>query len=504
MRALPSLSAIAVIGLLAAGCHLPAWRGAESALAPATAIPVESPVPQRAHDVAELPAFTLAPTLSEPELVLPDVSLSVELFYDERWMRIRQEVSIPNISGQPWDEIVFNVPLNATADAFYLDALTVTSSGASQDGLPPFLPAQTVLRVPLPTPLPPGESAVLSLRYRVVIPPVSAATWPPLGTTGWTADLIQAGEWYPALVPYSEEAGWVTWDYHPVGDPTFYPLSNIQLEVITDREDVVVASGGLLANEANVWRFSVERARGVAFFASPFYKVQQGEAAGIPIASYYLADHQQAGQDALAVAGRSIELFNRLYGPYPYDSLTIAENGFFGGMEYSALISVTDYAYITYDGAANSILHALVAHETAHQWWYGAVGNHQASEPWLDESLAFYSEQLYFENYYPGYVSWWWEARVIRFDHYGPVDASIYSYAESSDFILSMYGQAALFVDDLRHLMGEDAFFVFLQDYYQTYKWEEATAEDFFTVARRHSDQDLSPLIEAYFANRDL
>ena len=29
-----------------------------------------------------------------------------------------------------------------------------------------------------------------------------------------------------------------------------------------------------------------------------------------------------------------------------------------------------------------------VVHETAHQWFYSLVGNNQARDPWLDESLA--------------------------------------------------------------------------------------------------------------------
>lgn len=33
-------------------------------------------------------------------------------------------------------------------------------------------------------------------------------------------------------------------------------------------------------------------------------------------------------------------------------------------------------------------LPALVAHELSHQWFYALVGNNQATDPWLDESLA--------------------------------------------------------------------------------------------------------------------
>jgi hypothetical protein len=37
-----------------------------------------------------------------------------------------------------------------------------------------------------------------------------------------------------------------------------------------------------------------------------------------------------------------------------------------------------------------------VAHEVAHQWWYGIVGDDEYGEPWLDESFASWSQYLPF------------------------------------------------------------------------------------------------------------
>lgn len=46
------------------------------------------------------------------------------------------------------------------------------------------------------------------------------------------------------------------------------------------------------------------------------------------------------------------------------------------------------------------LLEYVIAHETAHQWWYSAVGNDEISEPWLDEALTEYSTIVYFEQKY--------------------------------------------------------------------------------------------------------
>lgn len=497
-RCLPHLF---LIVLLTGGCTL-------SLPEPHQAQPTSEPV------VADMPSSTpgaipggttAAPAIypgAPPVIDLPNVILDVELFYSDRWMRVYQVVDVPNETSDTWSEVVFSVPINYTPDAFALDSLKVTQGDTVQEGLPSLYGQETMLHVPLPRPLQPGETVQIEIGYRVIFPPVAPTDWPPIGTTGWTENIIQAGEWYPSLVPYVNGVGWQTWRYHPVGDPTIYPLTTINLTVTT-QENVVVASGGLLDAQDGVWRFQVNAARGIAFLASTSYKVTERDFSGISLSSYYLEEHAWAGEAALDIAENAIKLFSEIYGPYPYRSLTIAENGFFGGMEYSELISITDYCYHTYQGQPDSIMNVLVAHETAHQWWYGAVGNDQANEPWLDESLAFYGELLYFERYHPDYVDWWWEKRVDVYDPYGPVDATIYSYERSEYFIPSMYGQAARFVRDLRKIMGDEKFFAFLKDYYTTYRWKTVTAQDFVGTVREHYDGDLTPLLKAYFSRTD-
>ncbi len=465
--------------------------------------PSASPTPSPSPIPSPAPSATLSPPQDETALAeaLPEVTLKVELFYAERWMRVQHMVELRNTSPEAWGEVVFHVPIHYFPDTFYLDAVTVAIGEAVQEGTPPLIGNETILRVPLPRPALPDETIHLEMRYRVVIPPLPKTSWPPLGATGWTPDLIQAGEWYPALVPYVEGKGWHTWRYHPVGDPTVYPLTNCTLIVRTEPSATVVSGGAQGRDEDGAWRFRVERGRGVAFLASERYEMATTTWDGIAIASYYLPEHATAGQAALEIAVEALRLFEELYGPYPYASLTVAENGFFGGMEYTALATITDYAYLTYAGTAPSLLHVLVAHEVAHQWWYGAVGNDQVYEPWLDEALAFYSELLYLEHYHPEATGWWWEKRVYQHSPSGPVDATIYAYDDSERFILSVYGQAAQFVRDLRALMGDEAFFAFLRDYYTAFRWRMVSADDFFATVRRHSEANLMPLLASYFAN---
>ena len=88
-------------------------------------------------------------------------------------------------------------------------------------------------------------------------------------------------------------------------------------------------------------------------------------------------------QRMLAAAQKSVSTFSASFGPYPYPELDVVLGAFpdFGGMEYPTIVF-------------SEVDKWTVAHEVAHQWWYGLVGNDQYSEPWLDESLATWSEEL--------------------------------------------------------------------------------------------------------------
>jgi aminopeptidase N len=89
--------------------------------------------------------------------------------------------------------------------------------------------------------------------------------------------------------------------------------------------------------------------------------------------------------EALRNARRSLDAFSDAFGTFPYPEMDVVLTAFatFGGMEYPTII-FTNQDRLT------------VAHELAHQWWYGIVGDDEYTEPWLDESFATWSQYLPF------------------------------------------------------------------------------------------------------------
>jgi aminopeptidase N len=94
---------------------------------------------------------------------------------------------------------------------------------------------------------------------------------------------------------------------------------------------------------------------------------------------------QEQAKKMLAAARQSVTTFSASFGAYPYPELDVVLGEFpdFGGMEYPTIVF-------------SEVDKWTVAHEIAHQWWYGLVGNDQYAFPWLDESLATWSGELPF------------------------------------------------------------------------------------------------------------
>ena len=192
-------------------------------------------------------------------------------------------------------------------------------------------------------------------------------------------------------------------------------------------------------------------------------------------------------------------LWETQFAPYPYGSLNIVQADLNDGQEYDGLVFLATKFYNEYNGSARSNLVTIGVHEIAHQWWFGLVGSDQATEPWLDEALAVYSEAIFYKYIYPNSLDWWWQFRVNYFGPAGYVDTTVYEPASFRAYVNAAYLNGANFLESLNYRMGDEAFFNFLRDYTSRYGRGHATAYDFFAVARQNTTADISDLIAAYF-----
>jgi aminopeptidase N len=435
---------------------------------------------------------------------LPHYKIDVEFSYAERYGKVTEEITYTNRSGEALSELPLMVELFGYKDLFSFTGLWW------QDG-------QKVenetwddiqLRIPLRQPLLTGQTIGLKMTYEFHLPAQSSLNSErplPIGYTSRQANLV---DWYPFIPPYRNGTGWLAHPPSYYGEHLVYDLSDFEVNLrLTDsRKDLVVAASAPAQEDGGWLRYHLENARSFALSVGHEYIAESASVGGVTITSYYFILNSLAGKRALQTTVEALKLYQQLFGPYPHKTLAVVEADFYDGMEYDGLYFSSRAFYNQYSGRVGEFLVAIAAHETAHQWWYGLVGNDQANEPWLDEALCTYMERVYFEHYYPDALSWWWTYRVDYYHPVGWVDSSVYVPNDSSqtylDYRNAVYLNGAHFFEDLRKAMGDPAFFSFLKDYVVKYTGQVALSGDFFALLRQHTQVDLAPLLQKYFHNR--
>jgi|GEM_PF-517069 len=458
------------------------------------------PVSPRGTVSVPLPTPTPSPAAYLPisGTSLPRYVISATLDYAGHGLLVEERIDYANRTSEALNDIVLNVFPNHEPDVFLLNDLSL-EYGAGPLATDHSL-EEMALRVPLPLPVSPGQVVTLFLDYTLTLPSIDPTDSYTTGSLGWSERVVDVGHWYPALAPLLPEEGWYTFDYYAIGDPYVMEVADYDV-TIHSPEGITVVAGGDLEREGTEWHYRLSQARSFAFAASDQYVSHTVETGGFSVTSFYFAEHESAGVDVAQVASEALATYGEEFGaPYPYAEYRVAECEFAGGMEFSGMSLLGSLWYETYPGGVRCQLIALVVHEASHQWWYHLVGNDQVMEPWLDEAMATFSELIFYEATYPDDDLWLWDFEVLNWPRGDLIDGSIYDYQDEASYMNTVYRRGALFLADLRKLVGSQVFYDFLKDYCQSRSYSLATAADFFSILSRHTDEDLSPLLTQYFA----
>jgi hypothetical protein len=413
----------------------------------------------------------------------PRYTLDVRVDFDALTLIGTEEILYTNNERVDLDCIYLRLYPNAAHNAegeTRIDAVNVNENAAEWS----FEDAEhTALKVALPAPLRPGDQVTLQIAFGVTVPRLS-------GYFGYKQDVMSLGYWYPILAVYDDE-GW-NLDQHTSLGEVFYSDTGVYTVRIIAPEDVVVAATGVEVSRVlhraprMTLTYVSEGTRDFSLALSREYQSVSAQVGETTVTSYYLPQHETGGQRALQTAVDALEVYNARFGLYPYTELDVAETFLDGGMEFPGLVFIGSSFYPVGSSSIFDI-EMLVAHEVAHQWWYGVVGNNQADEPWLDESFATYSSLLYFrevqgERAAQAVQSAFIDVYLMATDsgNDGPLQSLLQDYAgKQSAYQSVVYFKGALFLARLREILGDDDFFALLQHHYQEHKYGLLAVDDF-------------------------
>ena len=506
---MPRIAAFFICLIVLTACTLPGLpyqaQVTNESILSSTETPGSLPTPPT---VTDTPPTAIPMTSTEPSgsvqavPVLAQYTLQAELDYWGHTLAVSETIVYTNNGPDALDELRLEVEANRWIGGFNLLSLSWENGESIAD----YELASNQMVIPLLQHLQSGEAVTLFIRYELILPaipePSDTSRPVPFGYTERQTNLV---DWYPLVPPYRQGEGWLLHKPGYFGEHQVYEMANydVQIRLSQPVKDLVIAASTPAEQSEEIYHYQLENVRNFAWSASHVYKVSSTVVGDVMVISYSFPTDTWAGEQALQDTAQALKLYSELFSPYPYASLSVVEADFLDGMEFSGLYFLSRGFYNLYDGTPQGYLTAIAAHETAHQWWYSQVGNDQALEPWLDEAMCAYSERIFYENIYPDLLNWWWAFRVDYYEPTGVIDGGIYDYDSFRSYRDSVYLYGAQFLEELRTVLGDEAFFAFLRDYVARNANQQVTGEDFFTILQEHTTKDLSRLRSKYFTLKE-
>lgn len=334
-----------------------------------------------------------------------------------------------------------------------------------------------VLTVSLQKPLYPDERVTLSVQYSVTLAKVNHRL-------GRGEHCVNLSYFYPML--FAEKEGGF-YEYAPAkfGDPFVLQSADFKVN-LTVPDGMSAACGGKLEKTVKdgktVYCYEGENVRDAAFVLGNF-TLKSAEQDGVQIDYYYFAD--EVPDETIKAACDSLSVFSELFGEYSYSRYALAETDLYlSGMEYSGFTAIS--SILRREERAT-----VVAHETAHQWWYASVGSNQAECAWQDEGLAEYSVALFYEKRpeYGDYRDMVTTSESAYRNYYSvtsqlsketdtKMSRPLSEYSGDYEYRILAYDKGVVLFDRLRETMGNRRFFSALKAYAEKYAGRVAAEAD--------------------------
>ena len=375
----------------------------------------------------------------------------------------------------------------------------------------------TVLRVPLPDPLPDGAALDLTLAFDAMVPVAPPDGYGIFGTNPDTATWALA-HWYPVLAGYDANG----WSIDPVsrnGDPIFSATALYDVRLAAAAELVVVTSGveveGREADGIARRRYVTGPVRDFTVVADDDFVARSRRVNGTLVTSYHDPDDAAGGATVLDAGAASLRIYAERFGPYPFREMDLVEVRLrgAGGVEFPQLMYMGESLYSEGNRFRNPrYLEFVTAHEVGHQWWYAVVGNNQHLDAFIDEGLTEYvSSEVYFGDRYGAAAGEFqleleatvWYLNRLFTEGEEIVDQPTDSFSSGAAYGAMVYGKGAVAFGALRTEIGDEAFFGGLRAYYAAHRFGIATPDDLRGAFEGTAGRDLGDFWTSWFERTD-
>lgn len=306
------------------------------------------------------------------------------------------------------------------------------------------------------------------------------------------------GNFYPALNVLSQD-GWHNSYNSLFGDPFCFHSANYSVSLSIPENYQTVSTGAIISRQTDDdgrvnYFIQAQNARDFCLLVMYDYTEIEQKMNGVTVKCYYPGNNMEASQKTLAQAVKILNYYSCQFGSYPYSEFKVVfvpMQGFHG-MEYSGLIYLTEeFLQKDYNIDKSQF---ILAHEIAHQWWYGMVGNDQLKEPWLDEGLANWSAYKYLADI---------EGKPLpaQTEYKTGIDLGkeLREMYSRQEYYLTAYSGGEAFWFGLEKELGDQTVIKVLRRYLADYKNKIATTSDLMDIIKIEAHQNMDEYISQWF-----
>jgi hypothetical protein len=383
--------------------------------------------------------------------------------------------------------------LTTREDAGWIDVPSIRVDGVEVRPKAFFRVDATVLEVPLPRPVSPGQELVLDLDFVTQLPIAFART-------GWRGDFHMVGQWFPKIGVLAVEGGDQRWHCDPYhADSEFFADFGVYDVDLTVPANEVVAATGVLVGVDELTgrrrlRYHAEDVHDFAWVADPTLRRVVGHAGPVEVRVLYPPGHEAFAARHLDAARRTLESYGRLFGPYPWSIMTVVDPPWdaalaVGGMEYPTLVTTggdVDVPRVHY-------AEEVTVHEVGHNWFQGLVASNEVDEAYLDEGVNEYANGVVLDDWFgadrslvdlPFARVGYYEYHRIRVDAdaLGATIATPSYRFPPGEYAETTYGKTAVVLKTLEQMVGRDRFLAALGGYARRFRFRHPSGADFIAA----------------------
>jgi len=367
----------------------------------------------------------------------------------------------------------------------------------------------TIMEVTLNNPILPGEHTVFEMEFDSQVPLQ-------IRRSGWNnreGVEFSMTQWYPKISEYDEHG----WHPNPYIGREFYGVWGSFDVKITIDSSYVMGSTGILQNPQEIghgyqepgstvnrpdtgkltWHWKADRVHDFAWGADPDFTHTTAQVPNGPKLHFFYQQDTVAvnatniTQDSLTAywerlpqyTVEAFQFMNEHFGEYPYEKFSVIQGGD-GGMEYPMATLITGYRSIR-------SLVGVTVHELVHAWYYGVLGNNESWYPWIDEGFTSYADELVMQHLFGGenphagsYAGYF---RIVRDGEEEAMDTHADHFARNRGYSRASYSKGAVFLNQLRYIVGGDAFDRGMKRFFNTWKFKHPSGKEFLRVMEKES-----------------